>query len=255
MSDPVEAIPLTRLAIAFSPVIVVLYFQYRWSLGVSTQLYALVRMLVQLLLIGYVLSFIFAAEQAPIVLAVLLIMVISSSWIGLRTVETHRSKLFAYALIATVAGGGLTLVVVTQGVLGITPWYKPNYLIPLAGMVFSGAMNGVSLSAERLSAELKRGDGYEQARSVAYRAALIPVTNSLFAVGLVSLPGMMTGQILSGVAPPIAARYQIMVMFMLLGATGISAACFLVISRPVFIRHFVKEDSVTQHSVKQDPVK
>lgn len=68
---------------------------------------------------------------------------------------------------------------------------------------------------------------YDQARRIALNAALIPITNSLFAVGLVSLPGMMTGQILSGVSPLIAARYQIMVMCMIFGAAGISAAIFL----------------------------
>jgi putative ABC transport system permease protein len=77
---------------------------------------------------------------------------------------------------------------------------------------------------------------YDEAKKIALQAALIPITNSLFAVGLVSIPGMMTGQILSGVNPPIAARYQIMVMCMIFGSTGISAACFLTMAKSVFIR-------------------
>ncbi len=83
-----------------------------------------------------------------------------------------------------------------------------------------------------MDAELEREVAYEAARGIAFRAALIPITNSLFAVGLVSLPGMMTGQILSGVSPLIAVRYQIMVMCMLFGSAGISTACFLVSARP-----------------------
>ena len=88
-------------------------------------------------------------------------------------------------------------------------------------------MNSISLAGERLEAELVRGVPYEKGRTIALQAALIPITNSLLAVGLVSLPGMMTGQILSGVSPLIAARYQIMVMCMIFGSAGISAAIFL----------------------------
>ena len=123
--------------------------------------------------------------------------------------------------------GGTTLLLITQGVLHLHPWYLPRYLIPLAGMIFANAMNSVSLAAERFEAEIKRDVDYDQARNIALRASLIPIINSLFAVGLVSLPGMMTGQILSGISPLIAVRYQIMVMCMIFGAAGISSACFL----------------------------
>ncbi len=98
-------------------------------------------------------------------------------------------------------------------------------------MIFANAMNSVSLAAERLEAELERETAYDQARNIAFRASLIPITNSLFAVGLVALPGMMTGQILSGVSPLIAARYQIMVMCMVFGSAGISSALFLTLVR------------------------
>jgi len=107
------------------------------------------------------------------------------------------------------------------------PWYSPNIVIPLAGMIFANCMNGISLAAERLESELKQGKTYEEAKVVALRTSLIPITNMLLAVGIVSLPGMMTGQILSGVSPMIAVRYQVMVMCMLFGSTGISVAVFL----------------------------
>ena len=115
--------------------------------------------------------------------------------------------------------------------LRLDPWYLPRYMIPLAGMVFANAMTAVSLAAERLFAELGHGDSWEEARKMAFQAAMIPVVNSLFAVGLVSLPGMMTGQILSGVSPLIAARYQIMVMCMIFASAGISTAIFLTLAR------------------------
>ena len=96
-------------------------------------------------------------------------------------------------------------------------------------MIFAASMNSVSLAAERFQAEKDKGLPYTEARQTALQTALIPIINSLFAVGVVSLPGMMTGQILSGVSPLIAAEYQIVVMTMLFGASGISAATYLVL--------------------------
>jgi putative ABC transport system permease protein len=231
MNDSIQTIPLLNLALAFVPAACVIAILYRWSLGFRTALYGMSRMLVQLLIIGYVLAFIFEAERAWIVLGVLAVMVFAASWIALRTVEGARLQLYRYSLVSILVGGGLTLALVTQGVLDLEPWFHAQYVIPLAGMIFAVAMNSVSLAAERLAAEMKRDVPYEEARGIALNAALIPITNSLFAVGLVSLPGMMTGQILSGVSPLIAARYQIMVMCMMFGSAGISTACFLVLAR------------------------
>ena len=123
----------------------------------------------------------------------------------------------------------------TQAVLNLEPWYSPRYVIPLAGMIFASSMNSVSLAVERLTAEIERNVDYQQARNTALRTSLIPITNSLFAVGLVSLPGMMTGQILSGISPLVAARYQIMVMCMIFGSAGISSALFLKLVKPDFL--------------------
>jgi len=107
-------------------------------------------------------------------------------------------------------------------------------MIPLGGMIFANSMNSISLAGERLESEIDKGATYEKARVIALNAALIPITNSLLAVGLVSIPGMMTGQILSGVSPFIAARYQIMVMCMIFGSTGISVSLFLAQLKPDF---------------------
>jgi putative ABC transport system permease protein len=100
-------------------------------------------------------------------------------------------------------------------------------------MIFSHSMNSVSIAAERYAAEMNNGQKEESARRTAFQAALIPLVNSLMAVGLVSLPGMMTGQVLAGVSPLIAARYQIMVMCVLFGAAGLSAVCYLYWARKV----------------------
>jgi len=124
------------------------------------------------------------------------------------------------------------LLVITQGVLQLASWYHPQTLIPLAGMVFASSMNSVSLSGERFYAELANKANYKQARNTAFQASMIPNVNALLAVGIVALPGMMTGQILSGVSPFIAARYQIMVMCMIFASAGISSAYFLYLVKP-----------------------
>ena len=231
MNTSVQPISLVSLAIVAIPVIVVLGFFVYWSLDTKNALYALARMFGQLLLIGYVLKYIFEADQSWIVVVVLSVMLLMAGWISLRTIKAKRLTLYHYALISIVIGGVSTLAIVTQGVLRIQPWFWPQYMIPLAGMIFANAMTSISLAADRLNAELDRDVPFEEARKIGFQTALIPNINALFAVGLVSLPGMMTGQILSGVSPLIAARYQIMVMCMIFGSSGISVAVFLLLAR------------------------
>jgi putative ABC transport system permease protein len=226
----VTVIPALGLAIAFIPSAIVIGILYFWSAGAHTTLYATFRMLIQLLLIGYVLVYIFDADHPAIIVGVLAFMLIVASWIAIRPVRNKQSSSYFHALLAISVGGILTLAIVSQGVLSIEPWFSPRYLVPLAGMIFAGSMNAVSLAAERLQSEISRGTQRLESRRVALQAALIPITNSLFAVGLVALPGMMTGQILSGVSPVVAAKYQIVVMTMLFGASGISAALYLVLA-------------------------
>ncbi len=232
-----QTIPFAKLALAFIPVIVVILILWKWMLDYKNSIYAVFRMLIQLLLIGYVLTYIFETDNALAVAAVLSVMLFSSSWIALRTLNIPRKKLYIKSFLSISLGGGVILIIMTQGVLDLQPWYLPSSVIPLAGMIFAGAMNSISLAGERVEAETNRDVPYERARSIALQASLIPITNTLFAVGLVSLPGMMTGQILSGVSPLIAVRYQIMVMCMIFGSAGISSAMFLTL---------VKSDMTTE---------
>ena len=227
MNETITTIPFSNLIIIFIPVALVIVILHKWSLEWKNSIYAVFRMLVQLLIIGYFLSYIFESRESSIIVLVLSIMVFVASWIALGTTPNQRQGLFKYALISIIIGGGSTLVLVSQLVLKLSPWYLPQYMIPIAGMIFASSMNGVSLAGERLIAELNRDRSYTEAKGIALRAALIPITNSLFAVGLVSLPGMMTGQILSGISPLIAVRYQIMVMCMIFSAVGLSSFLFL----------------------------
>ena len=157
-------------------------------------------------------------------------MLMAASIIALRPLADKGVRVYLYSFVSIAVGGLFTLLTVILGVLHLEPWYEPRFLIPLAGMIFANAMNAVSIAAERLESETQRGTAYETARADTYKASLIPIINSLFAVGLVSLPGMMTGQILSGIDPLIAVRYQMMVMLMVLGSAGMSVAVYLSLS-------------------------
>lgn len=234
MASSIQEISVLNLALVFIPVIPVLFILHRWQLGINKSLYALLRMLLQLLAIGYVLAYLFESQRLVLVLSALLIMLLAATWISLNPLQQRSWPLYRSALLAIAVGGVITLITVTQAVLAIEPWYSPRQLIPLAGMIFANAMTAISLSAERLAAELNQGVDYTVARAAAFNASLIPTLNSLFAVGLVSLPGMMTGQILSGVAPHIAVKYQIVVMVMIFSSAGLSTAVFLHLSKNQF---------------------
>jgi putative ABC transport system permease protein len=152
-------------------------------------------------------------------------------------------KPYSVVTIALGVSGLGVLLLVTQIILELPRWFEPRFVIPLAGMVFANSMNTISLAGERFHAELERGDDYLSARRAAMEAAMIPQVNALLAVGLVSLPGMMTGQILSGVDPLTAARYQIMVMCMIFSTAGLSAVLYMILK---------KNDTTTQLDNKTD---
>jgi putative ABC transport system permease protein len=234
MNNVIQLIPISNLALTFLPVIIVIGILYKWSLDARTSIYAVIRMLIQLLLIGYALVYIFETDNAWVVILVLAVMLLASSVIAIRPIKQKRSGDYLKAFISISISGICTLWLITQVVLELQPWFLPHYMIPLAGMIFANSMNSVSLAAERYESEIANGVPLKNARHTALHASLIPTINMLFAVGLVSLPGMMTGQILSGVSPHVAVRYQIMVMCMIFGSAGISSACFLTLANSNF---------------------
>jgi putative ABC transport system permease protein len=235
----------TDLGLAFALVLVAVALS-RWQrLGLERGfLVGAVRALVQLVAVGYVLVYLFSADQWWLVLVALAVMLLAATSAavqrrrGKERMAGERRALWTISGTAMLVGSGLTLAYVTQVVLHVEPWYEPRYLIPLFGMIVGNAMNGAALAAERLASELdaRRGEveaylalGASPARASAepsrraISAALIPTINGLMTVGLVQLPGMMTGQILAGQSPLLAIRYQIVVMFMLAGATAMTA--------------------------------
>lgn len=227
MHTELPTIPLVNLLFAFAPSLLLLAIMRRWGLSAGGALYANARMLAQLLAVGYVLTWVFKTDQPLVVVAIVSAMVLISAWIALRPLARAGLEPYASALVSISAAGVSMLAIVTQLVLDLPRWFEPSITVPLAGMIFANAMNTVSLAAERLEAECGRGVELADARRVALDAALIPQINGLLAVGLVSLPGMMTGQILSGVEPLVAVRYQIAVMCMIFGSGGLGACLYL----------------------------
>ena len=231
MNSTLPTISLVNLLVAFIPSLILLVIMHRWSLKAAAALYANARMLLQLLVVGYVLTYVFETDRPALIVAVILVMLGVSAWIALRPLRHRNMGGYSLALVSIAASGLTMLAIVTQLVLDLPRWFEPSFVVPLAGMIFANAMNTVSLAAERFEAERSRGENAVDSRRRALDASLIPQINGLLAVGLVSLPGMMTGQILSGVEPLVAVRYQIMVMCMVFGSGGLAAATYLMLRR------------------------
>ena len=208
-----------------------------------------IRTVLQLTLVGYVLVFIFSIDRWYWVVGALFMMLAVASKAAVDRQETRRAGLFSITGVALLLGSGLTLIYVSVMVVHVDPWYNPRYLIPLFGMILGNAMNAAALAADRLAGEidtrhaeieayLALGATSERAAREpvrrALRASLIPTVNSLMVVGIVSLPGMMTGQILAGANPLVAIRYQIVVMFMLASAVALAAVIVVVGYRSTF---------------------
>ncbi len=226
-----QLISISSLFYMFIPVIIVGFVYFVWTKNFKEIGLATFRMILQLLIIGYLLTYIFNNDNSLVGFSILFFMISVSSFIALRNVGDKNLNTYLKFFISIAIGGSFNLVLVLFFVLDLHPFYQPRFIIPLAGMIYANSMNAISLGAERFENEIKTKD-YMLARAISFRASLIPQVNAFLAVGLVSLPGMMTGQILSGVSPIIAVRYQIVVMAMVLGSAGMSMMIYLYTSRP-----------------------
>jgi UDP-glucose/iron transport system permease protein len=198
-----------------------------------------IRTVVQLMLVGYALVYIFALDRWYLVGVALLCMLLVATKAAVNRQFRASRTLLMITGVAMLLASGLTLLYISTLVVRVTPWYNPQYLIPLFGMIIGSAMNAAAIAAERLASEmaartaeieayLALGATAQQASQQpvrqALRAALMPTVNGLMVVGIVTLPGMMTGQILAGASPLIAIRYQIVVAFMQAAAVAITTA-------------------------------
>lgn len=209
------------------------------KLGLERKLaVAMARMAVQLLIVGFLLKSLFAVQSPWLTAGVALFMLLFAG----REVRARQDRklrgIWGYGLgTGAMALSAITITTIgLAGMIGADPWWSPRFALPLLGMVLGNGMTGVSLALDTLHTTAKREKPAIEAQLLlgaprweamrpftrrALRSGFMPIINSMAATGVVSLPGMMSGQILSGVDPTEAVKYQLLVMFLIGGATGL----------------------------------
>lgn len=235
----IESLSAVDLLLAGALVAVLGVVQFWHGLQLTRSLLVgTVRMITQLLLIGYVLKALFATESLGWVLLMALVMLLLASYEVIARQKRRISGWQGYS-IGLLSMGATAASITAFALLFVVqpkPWFTPQYAIPLLGMILGNTMTGIGLALNHLTqmaasqrtaieARLLLGQTADQAMSGlkrdAVRAGLIPTLNMLAAAGVISLPGMMTGQILAGAPPLEAVRYQILIMLLITAATGL----------------------------------
>ncbi len=203
-------------------------------------LWAALRMVVQLVAVGYLLRLVFAMRHP----AVTVLLVVAMAVIAAREIAARPERGFKGAVGLGISATGVAVATVVTVGLALTtairphPWFDPRYAVPLAGIVLGSVLNAGSLTLDTFLTEARRERAAVEAQlalGVPYRSAtapmvrhavrrgLLPVVNQMSAAGVITLPGIMTGQILAGADPLEAVKYQILLMFLLAGASGLTA--------------------------------
>lgn len=208
-------------------------------------LVATVRATVQLTLLGYLLVPVFKWAHPAAVGAMALVMIVLASREAVRRSSRRYGGVLGNAFVSLFVGAALTTFVGARLIIGVEPWWQPRYVIPLLGMILGNGLTGISLGLDRCLAMLDEGRDrvesllafgatrWEAARPVAreaVRTGMVPIINVMSVVGVVSIPGMMTGQILGGTPPEQAARYQLLILFMIAGATAMGVVGAVMLS-------------------------
>ncbi len=243
MNSGVIDLSVWQLGLALLLVVAVLTASMRQALGLERDLaLGAVRTVVQLYGVGLILAAVFAAARWYWVVLILMVMTGVATHAAVSRLTKPLPGAYSIAAVALTVSTAATLAYVILVVVQVHPWYEPQYIIPIAGMILGSSMTGAALAGERLQGELRARAAEVETRLVlgfsgreavqplvraALRAAMIPTVNGMMTVGLVQLPGMMTGQILAGSSPLVAIRYQIVVMFMLAAATAIGSLIFV----------------------------
>jgi len=230
-----------QLGIAAALVLALAILTWYMRLAMSGRiLVAACRTLIQLLLLGLILEYLFSSSHPALIALVALVMLSVAG----REVMARQHRPFkgwwGYGMGATsmFLSSFLLMVFALNFIIVPTPWYQPQYAIPLLGMMLGNTMSGVALTLDHLTqnawrsraqieARLMLGEDWRSAMTElmrdSVRTGLIPIINAMAAAGIVSIPGMMTGQVLAGNSPMTAASYQIMIMFMISAGTGFAA--------------------------------
>lgn len=244
MNNAVMNLSIINLAIAYVFVLVLLViFKARDIRREKMIIIATIRMTIQLTIMGYILMYIFKNPSWWLTLITLSVMIGFAIYNALKRVKSELSKELKQLMAASMIIGYLvTASVFMLLVLQVRPWFNPQYFIPISGMIIGNAMTGIALGANRLCANMR--DHREQIENSlmlgatpkmashedvndAFDSAILPTMNNMMTMGIVSLPGMMTGQMLSGIFPLTAIKYQIGIMLAILGCTAITVVLFV----------------------------
>lgn len=235
----VVAIGLPQLALAVVFMLVVGAISLRLALGVERELaLATVRTYVQLIALGLVLRWVFGIDSPWLVIGLVLFMIAAAAVTIVRRAPDAPRGILGSSFLSMLLTGFTVTFAVTGLIVQVDPWYRAQYVIPIAGMVLGNSMNGISLALERTFADMDTraeeiltltalgATPWEAAGDMvrtALRAGLIPTINAMAAAGIVFIPGMMTGQVLAGADPLAAAYYQVVVMLMVSAATALGS--------------------------------
>ncbi len=256
MHSQVETISLLQLIISYLMLCVAFFVNYTEKLRLTKDIiFSFLRMSVQLLLIGYILKFVFQINSAIIILLYYAIMVLfAANIIKERTkVEfAHASVIIFFVIFIT---GLIVTLFMAFFSIGLKNPFEARYFIPLAGMIVGNSMNSATIAIERFYSDIQQNRQYiEELLSLgalpkeaafelkrkAFRSSLMPQLASVSAMGIVSLPGMMTGQILSGINPIEAVKYQMVILLAINTAICLSVYMLLYFEQKKFFNEFAQ---------------
>ena len=251
MNDSIMNLSVLQLSIAYIFILVLLViFKSRGIQREKQILIASVRMTVQLTVMGYVLMVVFENSSWWLTTIMIAIMVVFAIYNAIKRVKnTMTLQLRRMIAVSMVCGALATAAFFIIVVLQVRPWFHPQYFIPISGMIIGNCMTGIALGANKLCSDMdeKRvmienslmlgatpAQATKEIVNDAFDSAILPTMNSMLTMGIVSLPGMMTGQILSGIFPLTAIKYQIGIMLAILGATAVSTILFVMLGYKTF---------------------
>ncbi|TWH46260.1 iron export ABC transporter permease subunit FetB [Sporomusa sp. KB1] len=251
MNSSIMNLSVLQLSIAYIFILVLLViFKARGIKRERQILIASVRMTVQLTLMGYVLMFVFDNASWWLTAIMIVIMLAFAIFNAVKRVKnTMSTELQRMVAVSMVGGALVTAAFFVMVVLQVEPWFNPQYIIPITGMIVGNCMTGIALGANKLCSDMEEkrviienslmlgatpAHATKEIVNDAFDSALLPTMNNMLTMGIVSIPGMMTGQILSGTFPLTAIKYQLGIMLAILGSTALTTILFVMLGYKTF---------------------
>lgn len=252
-----DIVDLTLIQLASAYVFVILLFFIVKIKGVKREreiLIASIRMTIQLMLMGYILAYVFETKSIALTILIIVGMLIFATLNIFNRIKVNIPQVLKKIIALSMAAGTtLTLLFFMLIVIQPSPWHEPRYFIPIAGMIIGNSMTGVNLGVQQIiegfnskkhiiEAALMMGARPQTAaKSIvnhAFDSAIIPTINSMMGLGIVFLPGLMTGQILAGLSPLTAIGYQIAIMLGIVGSVTLTVIIFLQLGYRSFFNQY-----------------